>query len=390
MLKNSVSHKFKIDRRTEVLSLSEGFTLVELLVVIVILAILGVVGMTVYTSVSDRAEDARRKADVAQIAKAFEANYNPLAGYTMINDSHFASGAIPVPPEGGSYFTDVELGGGFRVCSAISGGTNPCSANSETCYCKDSNQVTYVAPSPSPSGSPAPSPSPSPASTLATGLVGYWKMDEASWVNNCSTLSVLDYTTTFNGRACPNSTGPTGGAAGRSGFGNAGSFDGNDYVEIADNNAFSANTTNELTVAAWINPSSGGANRDIIVKGSGGNYEWSIRQNSSNQFQAVVYNSGGSTIGVINTPAFTVGTWNHIVMILNFTTNNLHVYRNGALASTGSISGTYTNGTSTVRFGMRSDNLNPYSGLIDEVRVYNRVLTMSEISEIYDLTAPSP
>ena len=87
-------------------------------------------------------------------------------------------------------------------------------------------------------------------SGLSDGLVGYWKMDETSWgTPNCSDSVVLDSSGSGNnGKACPNTTGPTGGAAGK--FGNGGSFDGNDYVEVT--NSDNLDISGSLTINMWL------------------------------------------------------------------------------------------------------------------------------------------
>ncbi|TSC88001.1 MAG: hypothetical protein G01um10145_950 [Microgenomates group bacterium Gr01-1014_5] len=58
---------------------------------------------------------------------------------------------------------------------------------------------------------------------LSNGLVGYWKMDEATWTSDCATEEVLDASgNSNNGESCPSAdaTDPTTGK-----YGNAGSFD---------------------------------------------------------------------------------------------------------------------------------------------------------------------
>ncbi|MGB4768441.1 MAG: prepilin-type N-terminal cleavage/methylation domain-containing protein [Candidatus Saccharimonas sp.] len=47
----------------------KGFTIVELLIVIVIIAILAAITIVAFNGVQQRARDAKRKQDVAQIAK---------------------------------------------------------------------------------------------------------------------------------------------------------------------------------------------------------------------------------------------------------------------------------------------------------------------------------
>lgn len=49
-----------------------GFTIVELLIVIVVIGILAAITVVAYNSVQQRARDAQRRSDVAQIVKAFQ------------------------------------------------------------------------------------------------------------------------------------------------------------------------------------------------------------------------------------------------------------------------------------------------------------------------------
>lgn len=98
-------------------------------------------------------------------------------------------------------------------------------------------------------------------------LVGYWKMDESAWVNDCNTKSVIDSSGNSNdGRACPALTGPTGGAPGK--FGNAGSFDGiNDMVDTTKK--WSSFTGQTLTVSMWVKRNILNAGQAIIGDSNG-------------------------------------------------------------------------------------------------------------------------
>ncbi len=108
--------------------------------------------------------------------------------------------------------------------------------------------------------------------TRDLGLVGYWKMDESSWTDNCSTLTVQDSSGHGNhGKACPNGYGPVT-ALGK--VGNAGSFDGSDdYVNCG--NGGSLNITDAITVAAWVKSSVYSGDKDILTKNY---YDWAFRQ----------------------------------------------------------------------------------------------------------------
>ena len=67
-----------------------GFTLIELLLVIGILGILAVIGLSTFTGAVIKGKDARRKADLSQLAKALEAYNGDFGAFPDDN----ASGGI--------------------------------------------------------------------------------------------------------------------------------------------------------------------------------------------------------------------------------------------------------------------------------------------------------
>ncbi|HBL00218.1 TPA: hypothetical protein DDZ02_00240 [candidate division WWE3 bacterium] len=80
---------------------------------------------------------------------------------------------------------------------------------------------------------------------------GHWKFDEGSWINDDSTLSVLDSSVNqYNLRSGPAGSGPTGGQIGK--FGYAGYFDGgDDYLQEPTNADLSINTE-DFSISTWI------------------------------------------------------------------------------------------------------------------------------------------
>lgn len=144
-------------------SSNKGFTLVEMLVVIVILAILAVIGVVIFTGVTKGAKENKKKADVVEIVKALESNYNPVAGAypnyaDVATDILFADGVKPKTPEGLNYNVIYNAGySAFRVCTGLNNkAPADCSAPDQAdCFCKDSAQVRYIA-----AATPTPAPTP--------------------------------------------------------------------------------------------------------------------------------------------------------------------------------------------------------------------------------------
>ena len=80
------------------------------------------------------------------------------------------------------------------------------------------------------------------------GLIGFWRFEEANWINDCLALTAQDSSGNNNhAKSCPANTGPLGGASGN------GSFDGSDdYLNAGDAATLNFASTNDYTLMAWI------------------------------------------------------------------------------------------------------------------------------------------
>lgn len=219
---------------------------------------------------------------------------------------------------------------------------------------------------------------------LSNGLVGYWKMDESSWTNDCSTTSVTDSSGNGNnGAACPNSTGPTGDAVGK--YGNAGSFDGSDdYVNLGTGSSLNAST---VTVAAWVKPSGSQGGYDRIVEKSYSTSYYLGTDSTGTKFKGIFANSSAPYGTLESTTTLTSGTWYHVAITHDGVTDKLYV--NGVLeanqANTAAL-----NSSIAVAIGRQPTSASAYwAGTIDETRIYNRALSSAEVSQLYNF-APSP
>ena len=212
------------------------------------------------------------------------------------------------------------------------------------------------------------------ATTLATpaGLVGAWAFGEGSGTTSADT-SGNNNTATIQGASWS--------TAGR--FGNALSFNGSgSIVQVAS--SASLNLTSAMTLSAWVNPAAAQSGWRTIMQRQVDAYFL----NASNDTGAL-RPSGGGTFGgstqfVTGTTANPVNAWTHVAMTYDSTTVRLYV--NGTQVATRAQTGTIQSSSTPLWIGGNQPYGEFFNGLLDEVRVYNRALSQTEIQT--DMTTP--
>src|SRR5207249_3149687 len=147
-----------------------------------------------------------------------------------------------------------------------------------------------------------------------------------------------------------------------------------------------------FTISAWVNPANFADWRAIFSKrdrfdSSQPNlmrFDFGLSQNTG----TVYIRLPASTVNFTYSPP--TNTWTHLTVVASATDTKLYV--NGLLTQT---LGAFTLGTGNTAntaiggngVGLGGDN-DPFNGMIDEVRVYNRPLTPSEIQDLYDVAGP--
>src|SRR5207245_641899 len=205
---------------------------------------------------------------------------------------------------------------------------------------------------------------PPPPADIASGLGLYYMFDEGA--------GSLASDSSGNGNA-GSLLGGTTWAAGK--LGQALSFDGVSGNVTAATTA-GLNLSATLTMAAWINPSDVTAYRTIVAKGAF--WQRGYGMNLINgKLNLVKVGIGDVTSSVL----LSAGTWQHVAITWNAATSEVKFYLNGALAQT-------VIDASVVNAPLDSDNLlvgfwlgggSYFAGAMDELRVYNRVLSETGI-----------
>ncbi len=213
------------------------------------------------------------------------------------------------------------------------------------------------------------------------GLVGLWSFNG----DDIAGTTAYDRSGQGNNGTLTNGPVKTDGKVGQ-----ALSFDGtDDYVNVGTTSTAFDFATN-LSGSAWIKTSS---NSETVVAYNGNSaiVHMSVGSTTSggtaNKFVMVLRtNSGSSSVFNSNTTV-NDNVWHHIAFTRNTSTQKVGLYVDGVLDSESSYTDTDTINTSGGghRIGFYTTGAYPFSGAIDEVRVYNRALTTSEIQSLYVL-----
>ncbi|MBU1020133.1 MAG: LamG domain-containing protein, partial [Firmicutes bacterium] len=202
-----------------------------------------------------------------------------------------------------------------------------------------------------------------------TGNVLLMHMNEASGI-------IVDYSGAGNNGTTVGD--PTYGVAGK--INDAISFEG-DNEGINLSNGASINPSAEMTVSSWVNLDTGNTKYGVILSrwGTGGNaYFIGTLPNS---YAVVIYFSGGLRY---TTPALPTGEWVHLLVTNNGAGNNVTAYQNGVYLGEGVSGGAITSSTAPSSIGYDVSRINyPFKGDIDEVAIWNRTLSPSEITDLY-------
>ena len=162
--------------------------------------------------------------------------------------------------------------------------------------------------------------------------------------------------------------------------GQAGSFSGsNSYVTVSGSSSLKSSV---FTYSAWINPSAvTGNNRTILGNGVYGSPRITIRPDGSLALlKTNVLEIGRSASSI------SANVWTHIAVTYDGS-GNYAFYINGGLSGSGINLVPFDFTNSFFEMGRDSSISSEYfSGKIDEVSVYNRALTQSEVQSIYDPT----
>ncbi len=220
---------------------------------------------------------------------------------------------------------------------------------------------------------------------MTAGRGGYWAFDEAAGTT-ASDSSGSGYTGTLvNMEETDHVGGKVAGAL---------DFDGSyEYVTMGSPANWSVGSA--VTAAAWVKIDTDTHGR-IITKHSRtyGDYGFMLaRYLNNDSLEWRISTTGQNWIGgTTSSNSFVVGQWYHVAA--TYDGSMMRVYMNGVENTGGSfpkaLTGNVRNSTASLYVGRDSGTGYLFNGLIDEVRVYDRALSSSEVMDLYQFAGASP
>lgn len=217
---------------------------------------------------------------------------------------------------------------------------------------------------------------------LSNGLIGYWKMDE-----NTGTTTADASGNSLTGNLGTGNSAPAW-TTGKFGYGL--DFDGVGDTVITST---SQSQTSQKTICAWVQPDSSSGLKGLVIQENG----YYLRLNSMYLEARVLNSSAGVSSSYTSATALTANQWAHVCEVVDATSSGpiiLSFFINGSLDYTVNTDvigpNTGASGSNLTTFGNDNDSTGRFfPGNLDEIRVYNRALSSTEIQQLYNF-APGP
>lgn len=221
------------------------------------------------------------------------------------------------------------------------------------------------------------------------GLVGHWKLNETSGTS-VSDSSGLGNNGTVSGTAAW-----TAGAR-DNGF-STNYVNGDDYITIANSPSLQNVQEEDYSVALWfraatIPPGTGFANDAIYALATKNGAFMGLGYTHDRVFGISHAFSDGTYAQLWSPTIAPIQQFHHVVYTIQRASGSIKLYLNGKLDSTASFTANkaaYEQGTTPWRLGINVPGGGAYrfasSGIIDDVRIYNRVIDSEEVLSLYGL-----
>lgn len=203
-----------------------------------------------------------------------------------------------------------------------------------------------------------------------SGISHYWKMDGSS-------SPYADFYGA-NAAVCTNCPTATTGV-----INGAQQFSAESLLSVVDDNTFDWGLNDSFSIEFWMNNGSCTTTQVMIGRNDGGTPMLWYAACTAGKVEVYFSDAAGNISEATGTTDIANGSWHHIVAVMDTGTNELRVYVNGAIEQ--SVATAFSGGfSSSAPLNIGWLNLADgyhFSGTLDEVSLYNRVLSESEIRQ---------
>ncbi|AQQ70486.1 hypothetical protein SMSP2_00838 [Limihaloglobus sulfuriphilus] len=228
-------------------------------------------------------------------------------------------------------------------------------------------------------------------SMLEADLIAYWAMDETA-----GATEAVDSIGIANAIAAASGDNPVAGAAGM--FGNAWSFSGSDdnrlHIDPPNQAAFTTLGYSGFSYSGWVNSTDGATDTIFSISDAAAGSEEAALRIVSNQLNFLGRHNTNDNVDITSQQTLNLGQWYHVAVASDLSGTVLYLDGNEVASSPYGVDiATFTTNDNnvSVNFGANNDNGTglqwEYAGLIDEFRVYDHKLSVSEVES---LAVPEP
>jgi hypothetical protein len=140
-----------------------------------------------------------------------------------------------------------------------------------------------------------------------------------------------------------------------------------------------------FTASAWVKPDVTNAYMRVLTRAGGSGYGYSFACRTSGKFWGVIHTANGY-FGTADSTTSMTTSWTNLTMTYNG--SQLLLYINGVLDKTTNVTGGNID-WDTGNLNIGSDGSERFNGSIDDTRIYNRALSSTEITTLYNGTNPT-
>lgn len=163
-------------------------------------------------------------------------------------------------------------------------------------------------------------------------------------------------------------------------------------LSITDASQSGLDITGNLSICLWIKPESVASPEYQLVSkyrtsDNNRSYRVVIDSTSPNGIRANLSSNGTSVAAARSATTIQASIWQHIAVVYNGT--DIRIYLDGTLDSNGALNPlAYTsgifNGAAAFYLGLQDGSSGYYDGLMDEVAIFNRALSSTEVADIFN------